>query len=60
MKIFTTNSTKNDIQWRFFNTMGFVEVVVDSRIGKLREIRLHVHTTESENWAILSEVGAIF
>lgn len=41
-----------------FNAMGFTEGVVDNRIGKLREMRLHVHT-ESENWVILSEVSGL-
>jgi hypothetical protein len=38
-----------------FNMFGVAEGVVDSRVGKLRELRLHVHS-ESENWVILSEV----
>jgi alpha-1,3-mannosylglycoprotein beta-1,4-N-acetylglucosaminyltransferase A/B len=38
-----------------FNAFGMAEGSVDNRIGKLRELRLHVHT-ESENWVILSEV----
>lgn len=38
-----------------FNAMGLAEGVVDSRVGKLRELRLHVHS-DSENWVILSEV----
>lgn len=38
-----------------FNAFGIAEGSVDNRIGKLRELRLHVHT-ESENWVILSEV----
>lgn len=38
-----------------FNGFGLAEGSVDSRIGKLRELRLHVHS-ESENWVILSEV----
>lgn len=39
-----------------FNAFGMAEGSVDVRIGKLRELRLHVHT-ESENWVILSEVS---
>lgn len=42
-----------------FNAFGMAEGSVDSRIGKLRELRLHVHT-ESENWVILSEVRRNF
>jgi alpha-1,3-mannosylglycoprotein beta-1,4-N-acetylglucosaminyltransferase A/B len=38
-----------------FNGFGVAEGTVDNRIGKLRELRLHVHS-ESENWVILSEV----
>ncbi|KAG5675208.1 hypothetical protein PVAND_005132 [Polypedilum vanderplanki] len=38
-----------------FNAFGIAEGSVDNRIGKLRELRLHVHT-ESENWVILSEI----
>jgi hypothetical protein len=40
-----------------FNAFGLAEGSVDNRIGKLRELRLHVHT-ESENWVILSEVSS--
>jgi alpha-1,3-mannosylglycoprotein beta-1,4-N-acetylglucosaminyltransferase A/B len=39
-----------------FNAFGIAEGSVDGRIGKLRELRLHVHS-ESENWVILSEVS---
>jgi alpha-1,3-mannosylglycoprotein beta-1,4-N-acetylglucosaminyltransferase A/B len=39
-----------------FNGFGLAEGTVDNRIGKLRELRLHVHS-ESENWVILSEVS---
>lgn len=39
-----------------FNEFGIAEGVIDSKIGKIREIRLHVHS-DSENWAILSEVS---
>ncbi|XP_055325807.1 alpha-1,3-mannosyl-glycoprotein 4-beta-N-acetylglucosaminyltransferase B-like [Sitodiplosis mosellana] len=38
-----------------FNEFGIAEGVIDAKIGKIREIRLHVHT-DSENWAILSEI----
>jgi alpha-1,3-mannosylglycoprotein beta-1,4-N-acetylglucosaminyltransferase A/B len=41
-----------------FNGFGVAEGTVDNRIGKLRELRLHVHS-ESENWVILSEVRAM-
>lgn len=41
-----------------FNGFGVAEGNVDNRIGKLRELRLHVHS-ESENWVILSEVSLI-
>lgn len=39
-----------------FNAFGVAEGIVDNRIGKLREMRLHVHS-DSENWVILSEVS---
>jgi hypothetical protein len=39
-----------------FNAFGIAEGSVDSRIGKLKELRLAVHS-DSENWVILSEVG---
>lgn len=42
-----------------FNTFGVAEGGLDNRIGKLRELRLHVHS-ESENWVILSEVSREF
>lgn len=38
-----------------FNGFGVAEGAIDNRIGKLRELRLHVHS-ESENWVILSEI----
>jgi hypothetical protein len=42
-----------------FNAFGIAEGSVDSRIGKLKELRLAVHS-DSENWVILSEVGITF
>lgn len=39
-----------------FNEFGIAEGIIEPKIGKVREIRLHVHT-DSENWAILSEVS---
>lgn len=39
-----------------FNSFGIAEGNLDNRIGKLRELRLHVHS-ESENWLILSEAS---
>lgn len=43
-----------------FNEFGIAEGTIEAKIGKIREIRLHVHT-DSENWAILSEVsGNVF
>lgn len=39
-----------------FNGFGVAEGSLDNRIGKLRELRLNVHS-ESENWVILSEVS---
>lgn len=39
-----------------FNGFGIAEGSIDNRLGKLRELRLHVHS-ESENWVILSEVS---
>lgn len=38
-----------------FNSFGIAEGFVDAKFGKIKEIRLHVHS-DSENWAILSEV----
>lgn len=38
-----------------FNALGVAEGTIDAKIGKVKEIRLHVHS-DSENWAILSEV----
>lgn len=38
-----------------FNEFGIAEGTIEAKIGKIKEIRLHVHT-DSENWAILSEV----
>lgn len=39
-----------------FNEFGIAEGTIEAKIGKIREIRLHVHT-DSENWSILSEVS---
>lgn len=41
-----------------FNSFGIAEGSVDTKFGKIKEIRLHVHS-DSENWAILSEVNNI-
>lgn len=38
-----------------FDTMGVAEGSLDSKIGAIKEIRLHVHG-DSENWALLSEI----
>lgn len=38
-----------------FNALGIAEGNIDSKIGTIKEIRLHVHS-DSENWAILSEI----
>lgn len=38
-----------------FDSLGVAEGVLDTRLGRVREVRLHVHS-DSENWAILSEV----
>lgn len=35
--------------------MGVGEGAIDPKIGKIKEIRLHIHN-DSENWAILSEI----
>lgn len=40
-----------------FDGFGVAEGQLDARVGRLREVRLHVHS-DSENWAILSEVSA--
>lgn len=39
-----------------FNAFGIAEGTIDPRIGRIKEIRLHMHS-DSENWAILSEVN---
>lgn len=39
-----------------FNEFGIAEGIIEAKIGKIKEIRLHIHT-DSENWAILSEVN---
>lgn len=39
-----------------FNALGIAEGNVEPQIGAIKEIRLHVHS-DSENWAILSEVN---
>lgn len=39
-----------------FDGLGVAEGVLDARIGRVREVRLNVHS-DSENWAILSEVS---
>ncbi|TMW47266.1 hypothetical protein DOY81_007655 [Sarcophaga bullata] len=38
-----------------FDSMGVAEGSIDSKIGAIKEIRLHVHG-DSENWALLSEI----
>jgi len=38
-----------------FDVLGVAEGIVDQRWGKVSVLRLTVHS-ESENWAILSEV----
>ncbi|XP_055535433.1 alpha-1,3-mannosyl-glycoprotein 4-beta-N-acetylglucosaminyltransferase B-like [Wyeomyia smithii] len=38
-----------------FNEFGIAEGVVDAKIGKLKKLRLHVHS-DSENWVILREI----
>lgn len=39
-----------------FDSSGIATGVVDESIGKVKALRLNVHS-ESENWAILSEVS---
>lgn len=39
-----------------FDVMGVAEGVVDPQLGAIKVLRLNVHS-ESENWAILSEVS---
>lgn len=36
--------------------MGLAEGKIDAKLGAIKELRLTVHS-ESENWAILSEVN---
>ncbi|XP_058060465.1 alpha-1,3-mannosyl-glycoprotein 4-beta-N-acetylglucosaminyltransferase A [Anopheles bellator] len=38
-----------------FNNYGIAEGVIDSKIGKLKELRLHVNS-DSQNWVILREI----
>lgn len=38
-----------------FDEFGIADGTVDSKIGNVKEVRLRVHS-ETENWAILSEV----
>ncbi|XP_035793734.1 alpha-1,3-mannosyl-glycoprotein 4-beta-N-acetylglucosaminyltransferase B-like isoform X2 [Anopheles albimanus] len=38
-----------------FNNNGIAEGTIDSKIGKLKEIRLHVYS-DSQNWVILREI----
>lgn len=38
-----------------FNEVGIAEGNIDPKIGKIKEVRINVHS-DSENWAILSEV----
>lgn len=38
-----------------FDVLGIAEGTVDRRLGKISVLRLTIHS-ESENWAILSEV----
>ncbi|XP_059618456.1 alpha-1,3-mannosyl-glycoprotein 4-beta-N-acetylglucosaminyltransferase A isoform X3 [Phlebotomus argentipes] len=37
-----------------FSSFGIAEGILEPKIGRVKEIRLHVHS-DSENWAILSE-----
>jgi alpha-1,3-mannosylglycoprotein beta-1,4-N-acetylglucosaminyltransferase A/B len=39
-----------------FDVMGVAEGAVDPQLGPIKVLRLNVHT-ESDNWAILSEVS---
>lgn len=39
-----------------FDSVGIATATLDDSIGKVRALRLHVHS-ESNNWAILSEVS---
>lgn len=38
-----------------FDVLGVAEGTVDQKLGKISVLRLTIHS-ESENWAILSEV----
>ncbi|XP_055598012.1 alpha-1,3-mannosyl-glycoprotein 4-beta-N-acetylglucosaminyltransferase B [Uranotaenia lowii] len=38
-----------------FNDFGIAEGVVDSKIGEIKELRLHVYS-DSQNWVILREI----
>ncbi|CAG2058408.1 unnamed protein product [Timema podura] len=39
-----------------FDSMGVADGVIDPKLGPIKELRLTVHS-ESDNWAILSEVS---
>lgn len=41
-----------------FDTMGVAEGTVNSQLGRIRTLRLSVHS-DSENWAILSEIHVV-
>jgi alpha-1,3-mannosylglycoprotein beta-1,4-N-acetylglucosaminyltransferase A/B len=57
-QIWSLYNTTNDgfIVIGSFGSAGVAEGYVDSKIGKIKELRLHVHS-DSENWVILSEVS---
>lgn len=42
-----------------FDNVGIATANLDENIGRISTLRLHVHS-ESDNWAILSEVSKIF
>lgn len=55
--VWSTFNTTNDgyLVIGAFNDFGIAEGVIDSKIGELKELRLHVYS-DSQNWVILREV----
>lgn len=55
--VWSTFNTTNDgyLVIGAFNDFGIAEGVIDSKIGELKELRLHVYS-DSQNWVILREI----
>lgn len=56
-QVWSTFNTTNDgyLVIGAFNDFGIAEGVIDSKIGELKELRLHVYS-DSQNWVILREI----